>query len=342
MTLVVEQFSGSATEWDAFGAAQAGWTAFHRYAWRGVISRRFGHECPFLCARDATGVLQGLLPLVRVRSPLFGHFLVSMPFVSYGGPVGSDEAIRALVSHADEKATREGVDLLEFRSARALPVTNEVSHRKITVVLPLVAGDPVATIAALKAKVRSQVRRAGKEGVEIRFGADQAAAFHQVFARHMRDLGTPSLPERWFTDLAESLGDEMWTACAWLDGRPIAGGAGFRWGTEFEITWASSLREHSTISPNMAVYGAMIERAAREGLTRFNFGRCTPGSPTHRFKSQWGAMDEPLYWYRGSGTRVSGTPSADSPKFKLATRLWQRLPLGVANALGPRIVRYIP
>ena len=82
--------------------------------------------------------------------------------------------------------------------------------------------------------------------------------------------------------------------------------------------------------------------AAREGLSRFNFGRCTPGSATHRFKSQWGAVDEPLFWYQGRTTRIAGTPSADSAKFRLATKLWKRLPLPLANVLGPQLVRYIP
>ena len=300
--LTIGGFSGPASEWDGFGSQQAGWTAFHRHSWRDVIEELYGHECLFFAARDATGALAGILPLVRVRSRLFGHFLVSMPFVSYGGPLGSDAAIRELAAHADALAREDGADLLELRSKRPLPIDWVVSHRKITVVLPVVANDPDATFKSFKAKLRSQVRRPEKAGVEIRFGADQAEPFHRVFAQHMRDLGTPTLGQSWFETLARRLGDDMWIACAWLDGEPIAGGAGFRWRDEFEITWASALRAHSAVAPNMGVYWALIERAAREGLSRFNLGRCTPESPTHRFKSQWGALDEELYWYRAPST----------------------------------------
>lgn len=342
MTLRVERFGGSPAEWDAFGRAQVGWTAFHRFAWREAVERTFGHECSLLCARDAHGALQGILPLVRVRSRVFGHFLVSMPFVSYGGPLGSDAAIHALAAYADALAAETKADLLELRSAVALPLQWEVSHRKLTVVLPLAAGDPEAVFGKFKAKLRSQVRRPQKEGVEVRVGADQVEPFHRVFAQHMRDLGTPSMPLSWFRNLAAAFGDDIWFACAWLDGRPIACGAGFRWQGEFEITWASALRSHSKLSPNMAVYWALIERAAAEGLGRFNFGRCSPDSPTHRFKRQWGAVDEPLFWYRGPSSRSSGTPNPGSPAFSMATRAWRRLPLQVANLLGPRIVRFIP
>jgi serine/alanine adding enzyme len=342
VTLRIESFAGTGAEWDDFVVRQPGATAFHRHALGGTIAGVFGHDSLRLCARTPEGAVVGVLPLVRVKSRLFGHFLVSMPFVSYGGPLGGRDAVRALAEHADRMATEDRVDLLELRSAHPLPVELPVSHRKITAVLALPPGDPDKAFTNLKSKLRSQVRRPVKEGVEVRMGPDQVKPFFRVFAQHMRDLGTPTLPLRWFQTLARTFGDDAWFACAWLKGEPIACGAGFRWGDEFEITWASSLRAHNGISPNMAVYWALIERAARDGLGRFNFGRCTPGSPTHKFKSQWGAADEPLYWYQGTGATGRSTPSPSSAKFALATRVWSRMPLAVANALGPRIVRYIP
>ena len=98
--LAVETFAGSDAEWDAFARTQHGWSHFHLFGWRDVVVRTFGHECIYLAARDGTGALRGVLPLVRVRSLLFGHYLVSMPFVNYGGPLGDDEAQAALVSNA--------------------------------------------------------------------------------------------------------------------------------------------------------------------------------------------------------------------------------------------------
>jgi serine/alanine adding enzyme len=265
-----------------------------------------------------------------------------MPFVSYGGPLGDDASVAALTDEAVRMARADGARLLELRSARELPVSLPASHGKITVVLPL-EGGAEAVFKRLKAKLRSQVRRPQKEGVEVRFGPECVADFHAVFSRHMRDLGTPAQPRAFFESIASHFGEDAWFGCAYLQGRPIAGGAGFAWRDEFEITWASALREFNHVSPNMGLYWGFIERAANAGLTRFNFGRCTPGGATHKFKSQWGALDEPLWWYRSSasGTDV-GTPSPQSPKFALATRLWQRLPLPIATALGPRIVRYIP
>jgi predicted N-acyltransferase len=167
--------------------------------------------------------------------------------------------------------------------------------------------------------------------------------FFAVFARHMRDLGTPTLPLAFFEQIAETFPESAWFGCAWLGGRPVACGAGFVWGGEFEMTWASSLSEYNRIAPNMLLYFAFMEQAIARGLKVFNFGRCTPDGGTHRFKRQWGSRDEPLHWYQHSrGSQPAATPSPDAGAFSWGPRVWKRLPLAVATAIGPRIVRYIP
>ncbi len=326
--------------WDDFVRASDGWSHFHLYGWKRVIQEALGHECPYLVAHE-DDVIKGVLPLVRVKSPLFGHFLVSMPFLNYGGPLGSSEAVTALSAEAERISEDSGAKLLELRCRRELDVSLPVSHRKITVVRDLYA-DPEKVWGDLKAKVRSQVRRPMKEGIEVRFGRDQVAPFHAVFSRHMRDLGTPSLPERLFTHLAEEFADTVWFGCAYLDEEAVAAGCGFCWGDEFEMTWASALREFNRVAPNMLLYWAFMERAAEQGLSLFNFGRCNPEGPTHRFKKQWGGRDEPLSWYyRARSARVS-TPSPGDSTYSWGPGVWRRLPLALTRRLGPYIARYIP
>jgi len=336
----IERFEGRAEDWDALVRRSEGWTHFHLYGWRHVITRVFGHECLYLAARDNDGCLVGILPLVRVKSVLFGHFLVSMPFLNHGGPLGSEVAVRKLATHAAELARRQRAALLELRSRFPLPVELPTSHRKIAVVLDLPPGDADRLWKQLDAKVRSQVRRAMKEGVTVRFGLDQVEPFFKVFSHHMRDLGTPTQPLIFFQSIAETFPDDVWFGCAYSGNKPIAGGCGLRWGQELEMTWASALRDHSRSAPNMLLYWAFMERAAREGLALFNFGRCTPGSGTHRFKRQWGSRDTTLWWYQAG--RRPATPSPDDGALALGPIVWQRLPLALATALGPRLVRYLP
>ena len=109
------------------------------------------------------------------------------------------------------------------------------------------------------------------------------------------------------------------------------------------MTWASALVEFNRVSANTGLYWAFMERASADGCTCFNFGRCTPDSATHRFKRQWGGRDVPLYWYeRAVGGGAAHTPSPDDGAYSWGPRLWRRLPVWVASALGPRIVRGIP
>jgi serine/alanine adding enzyme len=326
-----------------YEASSEAWDDFHGYGWRRVMESALGHETRYLAARDDDGALTGVLPLVRVKSLLFGHYLVSMPFLNYGGPLGEADAVRALATEAVVIADREGADLLELRSRSEIPVELPATHRKVTVLLDLEPGNPEQMFSALKAKVRSQVRRPIKEGVEVRFGPDQLDAFYRVFAENMRDLGTPVLGRSVFEAIRDTFGESVWFGAAWLDSTPVAAGCGFQWADEFEMTWASSLRAHNRIAPNMLLYWRFIERASEQGLATFNFGRCTPGGGTHRFKLQWGGRDQQLWWYHRSSDADSATPSPDEKgALSLGPKLWRQLPIPVANWLGPGIVRKIP
>ena len=308
-----------------------------------MVEQVFGHECPYLAARDGLGQLAGILPLVRVKSLVFGHYLVSMPFLNYGGPLGTDDGVRAVTAEACRLADADGVKLLELRSPVPLPLDLPVSHRKITVVLDLPEGpDPAPLWQALGSKLRAQVKRPQKEGLVARFGADQVEPFYRIFAHHMRDLGTPTQPRALFAALPRQFGESVWFGCVYRDQEPMAAGCGFRWADQFEMTWASSLSAYKPLAPNMLLYWAFMERAVREGLRVFNFGRCTPGAGTHQFKRQWGSRDEPLWWYQHSPGRTAATPSPDAGAYAWGARAWKHLPLAVATSLGPRIVRYIP
>jgi len=342
MTPRVERFAGSAAEWDGRVQTAAGWTPFHRWGWKGVIEDVFGHECVYLAARDAAGRVTAVLPLVHAKSRLFGHYLISMPFVNYGGPLGEEIAVRALVQHAIGIARERQVDLLELRSRERLALDFPVSNRKITCLLDLEPGNPDAVWDGLSSNVRRKVRRAQKEGFPVRFGLDQADAFYRVFSRHMRDLGTPTLPGRFFKTLVDRFPEDIWIGCAYSGDRPVAGAFGFQWGDELEVTWVSALQDYHRSYANMLLYWAFIERAANQGLRVFNFGRCTPGGGTHRFKQQWGSRDVPLMWYQPVAGRRAATPSPHERAFSWGPAVWKRLPLALANALGPTIVRMIP
>lgn len=340
-TTRVITFAGSDDEWDRL-VGELGGSFCHLAGWRHVLKEALGHETTRLAAVSASGEPTGLLPLVRVRSRLFGDYLVSMPFLSYGGPIGSAEAKRALAESALDEARRLRVDLLELRTRDPLPADLVVSERKLIVLKPLGSSAEELWEGGLRAKVRSQVRRPMKEGMTARFGLDLLTPFYDVFSCTMRDLGTPVLPRSFFRTVAERFPDEAVLGIVEHEGRAVSAGFGFVWGGELEITWAGALREHSAMAPNMLLYWSFMEEAIRREARTFNFGRCSPGSGTHRFKMQWGGEEHVLPWAQWSPRAVASTPNPDSAKFRMATAAWRRLPLSVANLLGPPISRALP
>ena len=380
--LRVSAAAGAVEGWDDLVERTPGGSYCHLQAWRTVMEDVLGHECAYLCAwREGDGAsegggvsesggasqaggvspadeaLEGILPLVSVRSRLFGSYLVSMPFLNYGGPVGTPEARQALARAALERARTSKVDLLELRDrgggvgggeAEARPHLDDllddltVTGRKITVILPLPDDPEVLWKETLRSKVRSQVRRPMKEGLEARFGADQVEPFYEVFAENMRDLGTPVLPLELFQALPGAFGERVRFCVVYREGEPVAAGCGFRCADEFEITWASALRAHSRAAPNMLLYWRMMERAVEEGARAFNFGRCTPDTGSHRFKSQWGGDDHPLPWAVWSPNDTLATPNPEESRWALAVKAWQKLPVGLTRWLGPPLARRIP
>ncbi len=331
-----------ASEWDTYVASHRDATAYHLWAWRTIFHEAFGHSSHYLVARRHGRVVGGL-PIVAFRSRLFGDFGVSLPFVNYGGVVVDDtQAAAALVDEAVRWARRERLSHVELRHLLPRAMPWPAKRHKVAMWLPI-GPDETAAWARLDRKVRNQVRKAEKAGLRTEIGGlELVNAFYQVFSTNMRDLGTPVYGRTFFETVMRSLPDSTRVFVVWLDQTPIAAAVTIRWRGTVEVPWASSLRAHNDKAPNMLLYWTMLKAAMAQGAERFDFGRSTPDEGTFHFKRQWGATPHPLVWeYAGLD---GGLPdqSPRNPKFKLAIAIWQRLPLAVANRLGPVVVRNIP
>lgn len=324
------------TSWDAFVEHAPGATFSHLSGWRGVIATSMGHMPCHLAAMDAAGAVRGVLPLIRLRSAIFGTRYVSMPYLNDGGAIGSDEAVSVL---QQEAMRQSGGRLVELRVRGAVSSDDsDVNCDKVTVLLPL--PDDVDTLfRAFPAKLRSQIRRPQKAGLVTRFGPEQLDPFYQVWSENMRDLGTPCLPRVFFERISETFPEQFIVGCVYRGDTPVAAGAGFLFRGEFEITWASSLRAYNREAPNMLLYWEFMARAIERGARVFNFGRTTPGSGTHRFKLQWGGTTLPLPWVRIPAPESSRSPGRTA---RLVSSCWQRMPLHVSRVLGPAVARTLP
>ena len=340
MSLRVSRFDGDPAEWDAYVAAQPDATAAHLYAWKRVIERSYRHDCPYLIAHRGNAIA-GVLPLVDVRSAAFGRFLVSMPYLNAGGPLGDPQACHALTAAAVGFAENRNAGVMELRCISELPIDLSYSVDKVACVLELPTSS-AALWSGFPAKLRSQLRKPQKEGVTLEFGSAQVDPFFSVFARNMRDLGSPTHSRQFFRIIAEEFKEHVWFAVAYKGGMPVAAGCAIHWRGEIEMTWASSLREYNASAPNMLVYSGTMERAIGQGCKTFNFGRCTPETGSHRFKKQWGSRDVPLYWFRWHKDNGVALPNAEAPSLTVATRIWRRIPVPIATWLGPQLRKGIP
>lgn len=329
--------------WDAFVGANNG-SLYHLFDWKGINEQSLGHDCEYLAARDAHGAIEGILPLVFVKSRLFGRILCSMPFMNYGGPVAAtSRAAAELTRVASDRAQALGADYLELRCPSALETTMPVSLRKVSMTVPLLP-DPAALFDSFSQKHRKNIRRAQKNELTVRKGGiDLLDDFFHVLELSWRSLGTPMYSKSYFKRLLETFphNTSVFT-CSWK-GAPVAVALTGHFNGVVEGMWAGARQELRHLDANYVLYWEMLRDACQNGHKLFHLGRSTSQSGAEQFKSKWNAETHQLYWYFH---RPDGGPmpqlNVDNPKYKLAISLWRKLPLLATRIIGPPVARLIP
>jgi len=331
-------------QWDRYVLDHPMATGYHLTAWRRVIEEAFGHSTSYLMVKGDQGDIRGVLPLVLLSSRLFGKFFISLPFVNYGGILADgEEAKRLLLEAAVLEAKEVRASHIELRHQDMGEIGWPCSHRKVSMRLEMPSQFEVLW-RGFPSKLRSQVRRAQKEGMMVRIGGrEHLEEFYTVFSRGMRDLGTPVYGKNFFQAILQTFPKESRICLVSSKGVTLAAGFLYGFRNTQEIPWASSDRRYNHLAPNMLLYSSALEYACQEGFQLFDFGRSTRGSGTYRFKEQWGARPVPLrwyYWLRDSNELPQLNPQ--NPKYSVAIKIWQKLPLVLTKHLGPRIVKYLP
>ena len=334
---------GDGASWDAYVQQHAAATAYHRFKFLDLIHDQHGLTVYPLAARDDAGSITAVLPIVHMKSALFGSFLVSLPYVNYGGVLANDDesgeqlmtASQALATHLGcshseirETSEREAWYCRQHKASmtRALPATDELFDKEIG------------------AKLRSQSRKAAAHGAEFRTGGQELLAdFYTVFSTNMRDLGTPIYKAAFFARLLDILADDAFIAVVYIDGKPVATGFLIAHGETLEIPWASCLRRANRFDANMFLYRNILTTAIHRQYAFFDFGRSTIDGPTYRFKKQWGAVPQILYWhYWLSNPDDPPGLNPDNPKFRLVIAIWQKIPVAVTRIIGPLVAKHLP
>lgn len=329
-------------EWNEY-ALKNDASIYHDSRWSHLIKKVFGHDSYHLIALDGDEVV-GILPLVQLKSLLFGNFIVSMPYFNYGGAIANDKVIEnALMQRAIELASELGAEHIEFRDTDLRDKSWSLRTDKVNMILDLPETAELLG-KSIGAKKRSQIRRPQKEGVQSAIGGVELLdEFYRVFSINMRDLGTPVYSKVFFSEILERFSNQAKIVVLRLNGKPIS--AAFLLGNneKIEIPWASTVKEYNKFSPNMLLYWEVLKYAIETGYRKFDFGRSTIGSGTYRFKKQWGAVPKQLYWHYWLGDKKEMPKmNPDNKKYNLAIKAWRHLPVAVSNLLGPCIIKNIP
>lgn len=333
----------SAPAWDRFVRAMPEATFFHLSPWASIIRRAFGHAT-FHAFAEQDGAVVGVLPLARMRTRLFGDVLSSSPFCVYGGAVAATpEAAAALERHALDLQHRLGAPALEFRRRSAAdegwqdrPPLYYTFRKPIRI-----TGDDAKDQAAnIPRKQRAEVRKAIRHGLTSTSDSD-VDGLHRIYAESVRNLGSPVFPRRYFRLLASSFPGEHDVTTVRHEGRPVSAVLNFHFREEVLPYYGGGTRDARALSANDFMYWEVMRRAGAErGATLFDFGRSKSGTGAYDYKRNWGFEPEQLhYCYRLlSGARVPDN-NPNNPRYRLLIAAWKRLPLPLANLLGPPLVR---
>ena len=330
--------------WDAYVQHHSKGNAYQLFAWGLAANSAYKWDLRYMIAEKESTIV-GILALVRIDIPLFGRHIISLPYCDSGGILADDEDVtRALYQEASRRALDCGGSLV-LRSTEELAFAGRNRTGKVRMLLEL-PGDSERLLAGLKSKVRSQVKKPIRDGLSVKIGGRELVPeFYRIFARNMRDLGSPVHSREWFEAVTGEYGDRARVTVVYTPGgEAAAAGIALFHPSTVSMPWASSLRSHNHLNPNMLLYWTLLAYTADHGYTTFDFGRSSPGEGTWRFKQQWGAEPQPLYWYEIGEGRNRGQSlkrEGESTGRRIAAGVWRRLPEGMANVLGPRIRKYI-
>jgi len=328
---------------EAFVSASPEATAFHRPAWVLSVSEACGHDWRYLLAEDEAGALQGILPLNLIHSALFGRALVSSGFAVGGGILANnDQAVQSLADEAWNFAERHSFPTVELRGG---PVPNDHWQNKQGVyagfVNPL-ADDDESQLLAIPRKQRAEVRKGMKNDLTVRIGTGQRdrADHYAVYAESVRNLGTPVFPKALFDRVLDGFGEDADILTVLHNNKPVASVLSLYHQQTVMPYWGGGTWDARRFRANDIMYYSLMTHARERGCQKFDFGRSKYGTGAFSFKKNWGFEPQPLsYATRTADGKEARDVNPMSPKYKAKIALWQRLPLPVANLVGPMIAK---
>ncbi len=332
------------SKWDEYIKQSPEGTFYHLTGWKKMIEKTFGLQALYLMALSETNELMGVLPLFYMKDLLRRKYLVSIPYSAYAGVCADDETIKnALFNKAKKLAFEREVQYIEIRKLGERAFELPTKEDFVTMFLELERDEEYIWKHQLNAKARNKVRKAYSEGLTIDFGKKYLDDFYKILSINIRDLGSPNYPKLFLENLFKEFGDSAGIFVVKYQKKIIAGMLFVCFKNVFLDPWAASLREYNKLRPNDILYWEAIKYASEKGYEYFDMGRSTVESGTFKFKEKWGAKPVRLcYQYFLHKTLTIPVVNAHNNKYQKAINVWKKMPVIVADILGPRLIKYLP
>jgi FemAB-related protein (PEP-CTERM system-associated) len=329
--------------WDRFVFAQPGGTFFHQMAWMRVVERTFGHQPQYAYA-ERLGSIVGIVPTFLVSNWMVGRALISSPLAAYGGICADDpEAEIALLQFLKAQAKKQGVDYLELRNPEGEVEPEFVANPLYSDFSMPLAGNSDQVLNSLPKDIRYMIRKAAKADLQIKRGPEYLEVFYRLFAVNMHRLGTPVFPRALFANLLSEFGKQIDVLVVYAGSQPVASAFSFLFRDTMHPYYIGGLPVARDLAANNFLWWELIKFAVEAGMKTFDFGRSKKGTGAYAFKKKWNPQIKDLkYQVFLVQRRTAPNFSPANPKFKAATQIWSRLPLWLANTLGPKVVSWFP
>lgn len=337
-TIITKLSEERLSDWNQYVCNHSDGTFFHLAEWENVVNKSFGHDTYYLMATVSNDVV-GVLPLVHVKSLLFGNALVSTPFCVYGGILANDDSVRhELVHSAQSIAEETGVDYIEFRNQiEAQPNWPKkdlyVTFRKE------IDPDPEVNLKAIPRRQRRMVRQGIKAGL-ISTVDNNVDEFYKIYSTSVRNHGTPVFSKKYFVNLKNKFKDKCEIRIVRKGSTAVSAVMSFYYKNEVLPYYGGGLLDARKYSAFDFMYWDLMKHASENGISIFDYGRSKVGTGSFSFKKNWGFEPIPLE-YQYCLLKCKHVPEVNplNPKYQLFIKAWKRLPLGIANRLGPVLAK---
>lgn len=345
MGRIVEVLNNESQKWDEAISEMSGVTSYHYWAFAKAVQMTYGQKpIRYALVNKENGVFYATVTIFEFKPMPFKKDIVSLPFCDYGGILAKDEkSEKELLAFLLKKYHNLPVILRQLKPLDCQGYSHTVNSEKVRMRFKLELGVD-ELMKSFKAKLRAQIRRPEKDGCTAVFGREELLDdFYEVFLYNMRDLGSPVHSVTLMKNMLMQFDEKASLFVVYSkEKKPIACSMVLGAGDTLINPWASSDRRYQKLAPNMLLYWEMIKYAINNGYKYFDFGRSTEGEGTYRFKKQWGAQPEPMYWYEFSKKVMPDkVEEGKSWKKELFIKVWQKMPIAVTRIVGPKIRKMI-